>query len=262
MGCQITSKHCLRQATRTWAPIRTINAMSSFHENLVFLLIGKGIYTTADQKRALARWTGKSTEAARRWLQGLNYPADDQLAVIARHLGKTEAELKYPGTSPPTVGEPRRLYAVKSDDDLRDDGDMVIDVADIELAAGSGVQSPEFVETLYKHTYRREWLDRKQIRDPSVLRRCKVRGDSMERVLFHGDMVTVNTADKRVYDGGTYAIVVADQIKVKYLHRRRDGGLDIVSENPAYPVETVPPDEIDTVHIIGRVIDKSGDGGL
>lgn len=56
--------------------------------------------------------------------------------------------------------------------------------------------------------------------------------------------------------------VVADQMKVKRLRRRRDGGLLIVSDNDRYPIEEVPPSELDTVYIIGRVFDRSGRGGL
>lgn len=51
-------------------------------------------------------------------------------------------------------------------------------------------------------------------------------------------------------------------MKVKRLRRRRDGGLLIVSDNDRYPIEEVPPSELDTVYIIGRVFDRSGRGGL
>lgn len=137
-----------------------------------------------------------------------------------------------------------------------------VEVADIELSAGAGAQSPEFVETRFRHTYRLDFLRAEGVTDTSKIKRCRVRGDSMERTLFHGDMVTINTGDRRVIDNSVYAIVVADQLKVKRLRRRRDGGLLIVSDNERYPVEDVPPDELEHVHIIGRVFDRSGKGGL
>ena len=75
-------------------------------------------------------------------------------------------------------------------------------------------------------------------------------------------MVLIRPADKRIVDDATYAIVVVDQLKVKKLRRRRDSGIDIVSCNDRYAVESVPHEELDTLHILGRVIDKSGAGGL
>lgn len=69
--------------------------------------------------------------------------------------------------------------------------------------------------------------------------------------------------DRRVIDDSVYAIVLADQLKVKRLRRRRDGGLSIISENAArHPVEDVPAEDLHTVYIVGRAFDKSGRGGL
>lgn len=157
---------------------------------------------------------------------------------------------------------PIRAYSIKTDDDPLADGDVRIDVADIELSAGSGRDAPEFVETIFKHTYRWESLHRVGVRDASTVKRCRVVGDSMQPMLFHGDMVTVDTANKAIVDVAAYAIVIAGQIKVKRLIRQRDGALVIRSENPAYPDEVIPANELEDVFIIGRVIDKSGRGGL
>lgn len=157
---------------------------------------------------------------------------------------------------------PIHAYSIKTDEDPPDDGDVQIDVADIDLAAGDNRSVPEFVETLYRHTFRAEFLRRVGVRDTSNVKRCRVVGDSMQPMLFHGDMVTVDRGNREVVDVGVYAIVVAGQIKVKRLIRQRDGSLIIRSENPAYPDEIVPVDELDDVFIIGRVIEKSGRGGL
>lgn len=160
------------------------------------------------------------------------------------------------------IAEPLAVYSIKTDMDDKEDGDVTVDVADIQLSAGAGAQAPEFVETRFRHTYRWEFLRAEGVTNPAAIKRCRVRGDSMERTLFDGDMVTINTADQRVIDNSVYAIVVADQLKVKRLRRRRDGGLIIVSDNDRYPPEDVPPDEVDHVYIIGRVFDRSGKGGL
>lgn len=81
--------------------------------------------------------------------------------------------------------------------------------------------------------------------------------------MFHGDMVTFDAGNTRIVDDGVYAILVGgDQLRVKRLRRRRDGGLTIISDNPAYSPEEVEPADLGDIVILGRVIDRSGSGGL
>lgn len=85
----------------------------------------------------------------------------------------------------------------------------------------------------------------------------------MEPTLFNGDTVSINTEDTALIDDAVYAIVVSDQLRIKRLRRTRDGGILIKSDNSTqWPDEFIPPNEADTVKIIGRVFDKSGRGGL
>lgn len=162
----------------------------------------------------------------------------------------------------PAPGMLIRAYGIKTDEDAAEDGDQLVEVIDIELSAGAGASAPDFIETKYRHTYRAEFLRAVGVK-PEDVRRCKVRGDSMERVLFDGDLVSIDISDRRVIDDAVYAIVLADQLKVKRLRRRRDGGLSIISENSArHPVEDVPAEDLHTVYIVGRAFDKSGRGGL
>lgn len=154
------------------------------------------------------------------------------------------------------------VFETKTDLDPSEPGDIQVDVLDLELSAGDGIAAPEFLETRYRHTYSEAWRLKKGVKSGEKLYRVPVRGNSMFPVLGNGDMVLVRPADRAIVDMSTYAIVVAGQLKVKKLVRRRDGGLEIVSCNPEYRTELVPAEELDTVHIIGRVIDKSGDSGL
>lgn len=154
------------------------------------------------------------------------------------------------------------IFETKTDLDDPEPGDWTADVHDIELAAGDGTFIPDFIETRYRHTFSEDWRVRKGIKQGEKLFRHKVRGNSMYPVVGDGDVVLIRPSDKTIIDRRTYAIVLAGQLKVKKLVRRRDGGLEILSCNPEYPTEIVPADELDQVYIIGRVIDKSGDSGL
>ena len=57
-------------------------------------------------------------------------------------------------------------------------------------------------------------------------------------------------------------IVYGDEVRVKRLIQLMNGDLIIHSENPQYPDETIHKGDEINFRIIGRVIDKSGSGGL
>lgn len=155
------------------------------------------------------------------------------------------------------------IRGIKTDEDPPDDDDVTVEVVDIELSAGDGTDGVEFVETKTHHTYKIGYLKKIGIKNPTQIKRCKVRGNSMEPLLYNGDMVSINTNDTMLIDDGVYAIVVADQIRVKRLRRMRDGGILVMSDNKdQWKDEVIPPDELESVKIIGRVFDKSGRGGL
>ncbi|AIC13586.1 LexA family transcriptional regulator [Xylella fastidiosa] len=161
------------------------------------------------------------------------------------------------------------LRVVESDDDLDPETDVLIDEVDVLLAAGNGVVIPEFIETKFRMPFPLSWLRDVHISSKDM-KLMRVYGDSMERTLFDKDRVLVNLADTRIRDGKVYAIAIGGEAKVKRLYTLRNSSLRIVSDNQnkdseghrIYKDEIVPSKEMDTVHIIGRVISKLGDGGL
>ena len=88
----------------------------------------------------------------------------------------------------------------------------------------------------------------------------------MEPVLFDGDKVLFrlepDPKNVRIVDGAVYAISFCGDLKLKRLYRKADGSIIIRSDNPRYPDETLSGEERDLLYILGRVINKSGDGGL
>lgn len=130
---------------------------------------------------------------------------------------------------------------------------------------GSVAMSYELVEEVEPATYRRSWMQRMRL-NPEKLKRFKVKGDSMEPLLFGGDSVLVNMAEndiKEIKDGKVYAIRYGEELRVKRLYRRLDGGFTLRSYNPEYKDEDLTPDLVaQHITVIGRVRDKSGAGGL
>ena len=153
---------------------------------------------------------------------------------------------------PHGVSEPMAEYA---------DEIVLVPFVDAQVSAGDGVSNQhENVKEL--HQYTRSWIDRNGFHGPA-LRRVKVSGRSMERTLFDGDVVLVNTDDKKIINGRTYSFLVGGEARVKRLYKQMDGKIRAVSDNPdkvEYPDEYLTQDHMP--EMIGRVVDRSGKADL
>lgn len=140
-----------------------------------------------------------------------------------------------------------------------------IEHMDFQISAGDGSPMPVFAETKYPMLYRIDWFYRHRAR-PENVKSMGVRGQSMERTLFDGDRIAVNLADRAVINDAVFALVLDGEAVVKRLFRHGPRGLRVVSDNEdkaRYPDILIAPEELDDrVCILGRVIDKSGAGGL
>lgn len=65
-------------------------------------------------------------------------------------------------------------------------------------------------------------------------------------------------ANRSKISGKIYAFGFGDEMRVKRLYTKIDGGLLVRSENRGIPDETIGPDEMDRFYLIGRVIERSG----
>lgn len=150
------------------------------------------------------------------------------------------------------------------DDVLADDPYVQIPEYSVECGAGPGT-TPTYseIESSIPATYRQSYFTSKGI-SPDDCKRFTVHGDSMQPTLFNGDKILVNTADNvTISNNHVYAINVNDEVKVKRLIRLINGDLVIKSDNKSYPDEIIPHDSDEiNFSIIGRVIEKAGNGGL
>lgn len=158
------------------------------------------------------------------------------------------------------------IIAKHREDPSRDE-EIEIAEYNVRFSGGNGstVIDYDLSEESEPATYRLSWIQRMKL-NPEKLKRFKVRGDSMEPLLFPGDTVLVNQAEndiKELLDGKVYAIRYGNDLRVKRLFRKLNGSLILRSENPLYQDEEVTPDLVHQhITIIGRVRDKSGTGGL
>lgn len=169
----------------------------------------------------------------------------------------------------PTEGQRVKVHAyeirgVDGDDGVDPERDVMIPVHDILVSGGPGTIIPEYVETKYRLPYQIDWLNRWDAK-PADIVIAKVNGSSMEPILWNGDKAVIHRGRRTVKDGRVYFLIYGGDARVKRLYRLADGSLRINSANPdkdQYPDEIIPPGELDSIYIIGQVIDKMGSGGL
>ncbi|WP_425064076.1 XRE family transcriptional regulator [Pyruvatibacter mobilis] len=124
---------------------------------------------------------------------------------------------------------------------------------DVTLSAGAGAFADR-AQQLDAIPFTQDFLRRKLGRTSTEgLAALDVMGDSMAPTLSDGDLVIADQ-NMRAAGDGVYAISIGDVLAVKRLHRRTDGGVDVISDNPHYPTENKSEEEAaETMTIIGRV---------
>ena len=136
--------------------------------------------------------------------------------------------------------------------DLPEDDYAHVPSYTMEVGAGGRVNY-HVTEDGIGDAYRVDWLVARGLNSEKLFK-VQVVGDSMEPKLMHGAWVMIDKSQREVIDGKVYVIRYGDEVRVKTLYKRPDGGLVIVSENRAYPEITVSPTDMDHIAIIGRVV--------
>ncbi len=129
----------------------------------------------------------------------------------------------------------------------------------LEVRAGAGKAEENGHEEISgTHAYRKDWLEKRGL-IPAACAVIEVNGDSMHPSIADGDVVLVNTAAKKMFDGRIYAFRTDEGAKIKRLFKQLDGRVRVSSDNPdkiSYPDEWLTPDS--PADIIGEVVHRSG----
>lgn len=80
------------------------------------------------------------------------------------------------------------------------------------------------------------------------------KGDSMAPTIPDASLLIVDHSQTDIANGCIMVISIGDDLLVKRVRRRLDGLVDLVSDNPAYPPETVGRDTIQQLRVVGRVV--------
>lgn len=93
-----------------------------------------------------------------------------------------------------------------------------------------------------------------KVSHPKNLKTFSASGDSMNPIIEHGDLILVDTGDLEYTNGGVFLLTIDNCWFIKRLRKKITGELDIISDNPKYPIETLALDTFKEVSIKGRVI--------
>jgi phage repressor protein C with HTH and peptisase S24 domain len=106
--------------------------------------------------------------------------------------------------------------------------------------------------------FRHDWLRTTFARDPGDLALEIAVGESMEPAIRSGDLLLLDTTDRRFRNFGIYVIEVRGERLVKRVQRKFDGSLILISDNGLYQPESIPADLAKEVQVVGRVIWRGG----
>jgi phage repressor protein C with HTH and peptisase S24 domain len=128
---------------------------------------------------------------------------------------------------------------------------------DVHVSAGNGAVVYEAPEKEKPQSFRIEWLNQHGWKGKNLI--CiKAAGDSMIPTIADGADLLVNQADTTIRDGRVYVIRFGNEVRVKRLYLRPDGGIVVHSDNPVFERIEVPADQMQHIAIIGRVVWQAG----
>lgn len=140
-------------------------------------------------------------------------------------------------------------------DEPLEDGEIEIPALNVAVGAGNRIHTEEVKEER-RFRYSMEWLQRYGLKADKLIR-YRVRGSSMDPFISDGSWITVEMGSTQVIDGNVYLLRYGDQISVKFLFRRYDGGLIIRSFNPSEPDVVVPVTDLEHIEVLGRVVEST-----
>jgi phage repressor protein C with HTH and peptisase S24 domain len=108
-------------------------------------------------------------------------------------------------------------------------------------------------EQIPRILYPREELTKYGLKAENLLG-FRVEGDSMDDILVDGSLALADRSRTAIQDGHAYVLRWGEDVQVKYLFHRPDGGIIIRSRNPKYPDVVVTASELEHVEVIGEVV--------
>jgi len=191
-------------------------------------------------QKALIEKSGVSKQTVIRWESGNSIPSD-KLDVM-ESMG---FDIYYIITGKKNVTS-SVVHSDKTKEYLN------IPVLNIHASAGHGAEilTEESEKGLI---FKKEWINAHHLQNKDLVM-IHAKGDSMEPSITCGDELLIDKNPMDRFVDGIYIIRIEKDLFVKRLRKRLTGAIDIISDNPAYPNETIDDSNSDLLHVIGKVV--------
>lgn len=198
----------------------------------------------------LANAIGGDVGNVSRLERGLQGFSESMLKKVATALSVPVSELFSSDDSVGTVNK----YSIESICDKQGGAVYRVDVLDVSASAGNGASSGDVVEVIrsieYEPEYARTMFGN---RPQGSVMLINVRGDSMTGTIEPGDLIFVDIKTRHFDGDGIYVFNFNGDTFVKRLQKVKFE-LKVISDNKAYETWSVTPDEMDMLHISGKVL--------
>jgi transcriptional regulator with XRE-family HTH domain len=203
----------------------------------------------------LARSMGVSPSAFRKWLKGEAEPSRERLIALAEAAQVGVAWLaRGEGPDPTFASSPNG--AGRSRFNAADVEPSRFLVLPREPGAGTGnADTPPLLEYI---AFRHDWIRASLRADPDSLALEAASGEEMSPTIRNGDLLLVDTSDRRLRGCGIYMINVGGERMVRRVQRKHDGSVVLISDNGAYQADLVRPEQAGDIAVIGRVVWSGG----
>lgn len=203
----------------------------------------------------LARTMGVSPSAFRKWLKGEAEPSRERLVALAGAAGVSVAWLAQGEGPAPHFRDSR---AATANWELDPSQFVFLPKRPEAAAAGAETPAPPDEQASTFIAFGHDWIRRSFGIEPANLMLETAVGESMSPTIGDGDVLLVDSTDRRFREFGIYVLQYAGQRLVKRVQRKLDGSLVLISDNAVYEPERIDPGHSGDVKALGRVIWSGG----
>ncbi|MEH6460644.1 LexA family transcriptional regulator [Chitinimonas sp. JJ19] len=207
----------------------------------------------------IARHLGVSRSTVNQWFNGRAHSLSADYGARAATFLNVNALWLSSGKGPMRPGEIPAGAAVAAYNDFTElDEQRYVKVPsyDVGLSAGNGnlawVEHSEDDPLVFRASFFKA-----RGRKPENAKALYVRGRSMEPELRDGDTVVIDIADTRIVDGEVYAVLVGDQLFIKFVDRLTDG-IRLRSANPEFAAQDIRGEDLERFRVLGKKFWRAG----
>ncbi len=202
---------------------------------------------TINQLASLTDWDVGNISRLERGMQGYS---EASLKKIAEALEVPLSELFSFQDKKDTVDK----YSINSLSQERRRDVYRVDVMDVSASAGNGNSARDFIEVISSIEYVTE--EARNLfghRPANQVKLINVRGDSMQGTIEPGDLIFVDVGVNHFDGDGIYVFDFSGDLFVKRLQKIKTQ-LHVLSDNPLYREWQITDEEMDMLHVCGKVL--------